>query len=100
MVVQEVLDVLVVVVALIPVMVQLLGFLSAKTHNQKLINLRMRAEIIVEALEQTGLSNAYKKGKAMEKLSEYAKEVGIQVTPDQLDDYIESAVNLVKALSK
>ena len=98
--VSDFIDTITILIALIPVMVQIIGLISAKTHNQRLINLSMRAQIIVEALEQTGLSNAYKKGKAMEKLSTYAREVGIQVTPDQLDDYIESAVNLTKALTK
>ncbi len=35
---------------------------------------------------------------ALEKLAFYANEVGIKVTGDQLDDYIESAYVIFKTL--
>ena len=34
----------------------------------------------------------------MSKLATYASEVGIKVTPQQMDDYIESSVQLAKEI--
>lgn len=95
----NIIEVLTIIIALTPVIVQLVGFIAQKTNNQKLRTLTERAYIVVTALEQSGLSNEHKKNKAMHKLAKYADEVGISMTADQLDDYIESAVKLLKALS-
>lgn len=84
--------------AISPVILAVFRLLATQTHNQRMINLAERAKIIVEALEQSGLTNDEKKKEALNKLSYYAKEVGITVTPDQLDDYIESAVRFIKHL--
>ena len=97
--VKELLDIITILIALAPIGVKIFQLIAQKTHNQRLINLSHRAQIIVEGLEQSDLSNAEKKTKAYEKLSAYANEVGIPVTVDQLDDYIESAVRLVKVLT-
>ena len=97
--VRELLDIITILIALAPIGVQIFRLIAQKTHNQRLINLSQRAQIIVEGLEQSNLSNEEKKTKAYKKLSAYANEVGIPVTVDQLDDYIESAVRLVKLLT-
>ena len=97
--VRELLDIVTIIIALAPIGIKIFQLIAQKTHNQRLINLSQRAQIIVEGLEQSNLSNEEKKTKAYEKLSAYAKEVGIPVTVDQLDDYIESAVRLVKVLT-
>lgn len=69
------------------------------THNQRLINLSARAEIIVKSLNENHvLQNPQKKEEAMRKLSEYASEVGIKVTADQLSDYIESSIRTLKEI--
>ena len=97
--VREILDIITILIALAPIGVKVFQLIAQKTHNQRLINLSQRAQIIVEGLEQSNLSNEEKKTKAYKKLSAYANEVGIPVTVDQLDDYIESAVRLVKVLT-
>ena len=97
--VRELLDIVTIIIALAPIGIKIFQLIAQKTHNQRLINLSQRAQIIVEGLEQSNLSNEEKKTKAYEKLSAYVNEVGIPVTVDQLDDYIESAVRLVKVLT-
>ena len=97
--VRELLDIVIIIIALAPIGIKIFQLIAQKTHNQRLINLSQRAQIIVEGLEQSNLSNEEKKTKAYKKLSAYANEVGIPVTVDQLDDYIESAVRLVKVLT-
>lgn len=97
--VRELLDTVIIIIALAPIGIKIFQLIAQKTHNQRLINLSQRAQIIVEGLEQSNLSNEEKKTKAYKKLSAYANEVGIPVTVDQLDDYIESAVRLVKVLT-
>ena len=97
--VRELLDIVTIIIALAPIGIKIFQLIGQKTHNQRLINLSQRAQIIVEGLEQSNLSNEEKKTKAYKKLSAYANEVGIPVTVDQLDDYIESAVRLVKVLT-
>lgn len=93
---KDVLEILMVLVALSPVLVQLFQLLLQMTNNKKIQNLSKRAEVIVSALEQSGFTNSEKRSQALHKLSVYAEEVGIQVTPDQVSDYIESAVKFLK----
>ena len=97
--IRDILDIITILIALAPIGVKVFQLIAQKTHNQRMINLSQRAQIIVEGLEQSNLSNEEKKTKAYKKLSAYANEVGIPVTVDQLDDYIESAVRLVKVLT-
>ena len=97
--VRELLDIVPIIIALAPIGINIFQFIAQKTHNQRMIKLSERSIKVVEALEQSNLTNEEKKTKAYEKLSAYAKEVGIPVTVDQLDDYIESAVRLVKVLT-
>lgn len=96
---QNVLDVVTLVILLAPIVVQLVKLLGTKTHNIRIKNLSDRAEIIVTALNQSSLANEERKRVACEKLAAYANEVGINVSAEQIDDYIESAVNVIKNLS-
>ncbi|MEG0239503.1 MAG: phage holin, LLH family [Anaerorhabdus sp.] len=96
---QNIADTIAIVILLAPVVIKLVNLIATKTHSQRLQNLAKRADLIVAGLEQSGLSNEEKKLEALNKLSKYSKEVGIPVTPDQLDDYIESAVKFLKMLA-
>lgn len=90
-----------IIIALAPIAFKIFILISQKSHSQKLQNLSKRAEIIVSALEQVpDLTGPDKKDAALQKLAIYAKEVGIKVTAQQLDDYIESAVLFIKHLTK
>ena len=85
---------------LIGVSYQLFKLVAQLTHNKRLMNLSDRAQIIVQALEQqTDMLGEEKKNAALQKLAIYAKEVGIKVTGQQLDDYIEAAVRVLKHLN-
>ena len=97
--VRELLDIVTIIIALAQIGIKIFQLIAQKTHTQRMINLSERSIKVVEALEQSNLTNEEKKTKAYEKLSAYANEVGISVTVDQLDDYIESAVRLVKVLT-
>ena len=80
-----------------PIIIAAIRALGQWTHSQALINLADRAKIIVDALNNNHiLDNQDKKKEAMAKLSTYASEVGIKATPEQLEDYIESSVQLAK----
>lgn len=99
-VLSQVTDIITILIFLVPIGVQMFSLIAQKSHNQKLINLSERAQIIVRALDQSSLTSEQKKAQATAKLAKYASEVGIKVTADQLDDYIESAVKLVKTLTQ
>ena len=98
--IQRIIEILSMLLALLPILIQIFNLLTQKTNNQKIVNLRERATIIVAALEQTGWTNEIKQQTAFDKLSRYAKEVGIKVSPDQILDYVESSVRLLKEVSK
>lgn len=91
----QILDILTVLLVLIPPVVQITAQIAQQTHNKKLQNLTDRASIIVNALEQSNLTGPEKKAEGLKKLSSYATEVGISLTPDQVDDYIEAAVRFM-----
>lgn len=97
--IQNILDIVTIVIMLAPIGVQIFKLVAAKTHNTRLKNLSDRAEIIVTALDQSSLGNKERKSVAAAKLEAYAKEVGIKVNADQIDDYIESAVNVIRNLT-
>lgn len=97
---KEVIEILTLLVALSPILLQVFKLLTQKVNNQKIQNLRERATVIVTALEQTGWTNEEKQLTAFDKLSQYAKEAGIEFTSDQILDYIESSVKFMKALDK
>ena len=96
----QIIDVLTILIALLPLGITIFQLVTAKTHNVRIKNLSQRSQIIVEALNQSNLTNEDKKQAALVKLAKYAKEVNIGVTADQLEDYIESAVAFVKVVAK
>lgn len=96
---KNVIDILTIIIALLPIGIKVFGLIASATHNQRIIMLSERANIIVTALDQSNLTNDEKKKAALEKLSNYSTEVGVKVTVDQLDDYIESAVKFLKVLT-
>lgn len=97
-IINQVVDFLMILIWLTPLIVAAGKLIAQKSHNQKLNNLLDRATIIVNALEQTTDSGRHKKRVAVEKLAAYASEVGINLTLDQADDYIEYAVNTMNKL--
>lgn len=98
---KDVLDIITIVVFVAPIVVQGFKWIGHKTHNQMIINLSERAHIIVSSLDQShAMSNSQKKDVALNKLSDYASEVGIKVTSNQLHDYIEASVNFIRSLER
>lgn len=97
---KNIIEVLTILIPLLPIIFKVFQLLTAKTHNQRLKNLSQRSQVIVEGLERANLTNDEKKHLALIKLSNYAKEVNIKVSADQMDDYIEAAVTFVKTMVK
>lgn len=81
---------------LFPLVVALVRYYGTKTRNQNIVNLAQRANVIVMALEKVELTNEDKREAGIKKLSQYATEVGINLTPDQAHDYINSAVEAIR----
>ena len=96
----HIINVITIIVALLPIGVKVFNLIAAMTHSKRLKNLSDRANIIVAGLEREDITNESKRDAAMSKLANYAKEVNIKVTGDQLEDYIESAVTFLKVLSQ
>ena len=99
-IVNRIVDFLMILIWLAPLIVAFGKLIAQKTNNQKLTNLIDRANIIVLALEQTQDPAYSKKRVALEKLMNYANEVGINLTIDQASDYIEHAVAIMNKLNK
>ena len=97
---QSTIEFITMLVALVPIIIKVFIFLSQMSSNKKIQNLSKRATVIVTALETSGLSNDQRKNAALNKLAQYADEVGIKMTGEQLDDYIESAFYFMKELQK
>lgn len=83
-----------------PIVVSAGKFFGAKTHNQRIINLSKRADIIVGSLVRAQIPGVDKKKIAMDSLSKYAKGTRIKLTPDQASEYIENAVAAYKGIAK
>lgn len=98
--VESVIEIVSLLVVLLPLVLKLFVLMADKSHNIKIRNLSERSQIIVKALEQSGMTNEDKKQAALQKLAIYAEEVGIKVTGQQLDDYIEASVHLIKEINK
>ena len=100
MMIKQITDIVTLILLVAPVVVQLFKLIGTKTHNQRLSNLSNRADTIVQALEQTDLASSDKKAKALDKLSSYASETKIKLTPDQASDFIEQSVRVMNSLNK
>jgi len=98
----SIIELLTLIIMLLPLALRAFQLIGQATHNVKLNNLADRAGIIVDSIEQAdwNLTSADKKQLALERLSVYAKEVGITATPQQLGDYIESAVRFMNSQNK
>lgn len=101
-IVKSIVNFIIVIFPLLPLVVELTRYFGKKTRKQNIVLLANRAEIIVRALNATNiqLTNPEKKLEAVSKISQYANEVGIKLTPEQASDYIESAVILLKERSE
>ena len=75
-----------------PLIVAGIRYYGTKTKNNNITNIANRADIIVKGLEKIELTNPDKRDLGINKLVEYANEVGISLTPDQAQDYINAAV--------
>lgn len=82
-----------------PVTVKLAHFFGLKSHNQALLNLSARAEVIVNSLQSAAIPGMDKKTTGIEALVKYASETGIKLTAEQAAEYIQDAYELVVALS-
>lgn len=81
------------ILTLVPIIYNVIKLLSLTTNNQAIDILYKRATIIVEGLEQLReLTPQDKKREAVNKLVNFATELGINITSDQVDDYIEQSV--------
>lgn len=99
MTVNEIVNYITLLIIVVPVAIQLVRYVGTITHNKNLVNLADRALIIVTSLEQLKLTNnADKKTAALRKLATYANELGIKLTEDQAEDYIENAVAELRKL--
>ena len=87
-------------VALSPLLIQIFRLISLKIKNEKLTMVVEQATVIVNALEQSNLTNDEKKREAFSKLAIYARKKGINIDKEEIDDYIESAVKFLKLASK
>lgn len=87
-------------VALSPLLIQIFRLISLKIQNEKLTMVVEQATVIVNALEQSNLTNDEKKREAFSKLAIYASKKGINIDQEEIDDYIESAVKFLKLASK
>lgn len=94
----RILDILIILSPFFPLIIALIRYVGKKNRNQNLILLAQRADIIVAALKQSPieLTNAEKADEGINKLVEYANEVGIKLTKSQASDYIEYAYSLLK----
>lgn len=59
---------------------------------RSVITLADRAMIIVSSLDSLLIPNKDKKKEALEKLLGFAKEIGVSLTKEQAEDYIEHSV--------
>ena len=75
-----------------PLIVAGIKYYGTKTKNNNIINLANRADIIVKGLDKIELTNPDKRDLGINKLVEYANEIGVSLTPDQAVDYINAAV--------
>lgn len=91
---KQVVDVVVIITPLLPLLVATTKYVAKQTRQKNLYLLADRAGIIVGALEKNidQFTNPERKGIAVDKIVQYANEIGIRLTREQASDYIENAV--------
>lgn len=97
---ETVTDIITIGVMIAPIGVQLFKFIGAKTHNERMVMLSNRASMIVDSLENSPLESSDKKLSALKSLSDYCDEVGVKITAQQANEYIEQAVKLVNDINQ
>lgn len=90
-------DIVVFLVGVSPLIFEGARFIAQKNHNTKMLNFITRMQIIVDGLSNTSLGGPDKKLLAMKKGAEYAKDIGFSITPNQVEDYLEAAVKVLKS---
>ena len=98
--VDDIITLVTLVIVFAPVVLNLVKYLGAATHNKAVITLAERALIIVTALDNMLINNTSKKKEALDKLLYYASETGVNLTPEQASDYIEHAVQELRRLQQ
>lgn len=100
MTVDKLIEILTLIVFVAPVVLELVKYLGAATHNKSVTTLAERAMIIVSSLDNMLLPNDEKKREALEKLLGFAKETKVNLTAEQAEDYIEHAVRVLRKLQE
>lgn len=100
MTIEKLIEILTLIVFVAPVVLELVKYLGAATHNKSVTTLADRAMIIVSSLDSMLMPNSDKKREALNKLLSFAKETKVNLTADQAEDYIEHAVRVLRELQE
>lgn len=100
MTIEKILDIVTLVIFVAPVVLELVKYLGAATHNKSVTTLADRAMIIVSSLDKALITNSEKKREALDKLLGFAKETKVNLTAEQAEDYIEHAVRVLRELQE
>lgn len=100
MIVEKLLDLITLIIMLAPVVIELVKYLGAASHNKKVVTLAERAKIIVSSLDSLNITNENKKQEALNKLLSYASETKINLSVSQAEDYIEHSVQELRRLQE
>ena len=74
-------------------------YFASKTHNQRIINLAKRADVIVGSLVPVNAEGKVKKETGINDLVDYAAEANIKLTSKQAAQYIENSYQLLNAIT-
>jgi hypothetical protein len=100
MTVDKIINIVTLIVFVAPIVLELVKYLGAATHNKSVTTLAERAMIIVSALDNMLMPNTEKKREALDKLLSFAKETNVNLTAAQAEDYIEHAVRVLRDLQE
>ena len=100
MTVDKIINIVTLIVFVAPIVLELVKYLGAATHNKSVTTLAERAMIIVSALDNMLMPNTEKKREALDKLLSFAKETNVNLTAAQAEDYIEHAVRVLRELQE
>nr|DAW82484.1 MAG TPA: holin [Caudoviricetes sp.] len=100
MTVDKIINIVTLIVFVAPIVLELVKYLGAATHNKSVTTLAERAMIIVSALDNMLMPNTDKKREALDKLLSFAKETNVNLTAAQAEDYIEHAVRVLRELQE
>lgn len=100
MTIDKIINLITLIVFVAPVVLELVKYLGAATHNKSVITLAERSMIIVSSLENALIPNSEKKQEALSKLLSFANETKVNLTAAQAEDYIEHAVRILRELQE